>query len=144
MLNEDRIKLMTEIAIYEKKESRKSLYISRYFRRDYIGFKLIKSAINMTLSFAILAGMWVVYNAQELLETVEVEEFVVIGEKILVLYGASLLVYLCIAYGVYSLRYQHAKRSTKAYQTRLKRLEKRYEFQAKANEMNMTRGDTKS
>lgn len=139
MLNEDRIKLMTEIAIYEKKENRGALHINHFFRRDYIGGKMMKAAVDITLSFMIFAGLWAVYNAEELLMTVEIERFLQLGRSFALCYVAALLVYLAIAYGVYSLRYHDMKRSIKGYQTRLKRLEKRYEFQAKASEM--TRGD---
>ena len=43
MLNEEKVKIMTELAMYEEGEGKKYLPVSRYYRSDYIGLALIKN-----------------------------------------------------------------------------------------------------
>ena len=43
MLNEEKVKIMTELAMYEEGEGKKYLPVSRYYRSDYIGCLLYTS-----------------------------------------------------------------------------------------------------
>lgn len=52
MLNEERIRLMAQMAAYEEHEGKRDLSIASYFRGDYISFQLLKSAIYATVGFA--------------------------------------------------------------------------------------------
>ena len=54
---------------------------------------------------------------------------------IVMLYGAGLAVYLLITFLVYRKRYEYARRGMKVYVAKLKRLEKRYEFQSRSKEL---------
>ena len=43
MLNREKVILMTKLAVYEQKEGRKEIPLSKYFKSDYIGLHLIGS-----------------------------------------------------------------------------------------------------
>ena len=43
MINEEKVKIMNRLAMYEKVEGRKYLPVSKYYRSDYIGLALIKN-----------------------------------------------------------------------------------------------------
>ena len=43
MLNGDRIRLMTEMAIYEKREGRTDEQVDAYFKSDYLSAELLTS-----------------------------------------------------------------------------------------------------
>ena len=43
MINEEKVKIMDRLAVYEKQEGRKYLPVSKYYRSDYIGLALIKN-----------------------------------------------------------------------------------------------------
>ena len=43
MINEEKVKIMTKLAMYEQGKGRKYLPVSRYYRSDYIGLALIKN-----------------------------------------------------------------------------------------------------
>ena len=38
LLNENKVKMMTKMAIYEKNEGRRMLRTARYFKGDYVAF----------------------------------------------------------------------------------------------------------
>ena len=48
MLNEEKIKIMNKLAMYEQGEGKKYLPVSRYYRSDYIGLATV-SYTHLTL-----------------------------------------------------------------------------------------------
>ena len=50
MLNEEKIRLMTGIAMFEKKMMKESIPANRYFKSDYVGSHLIRSFIAYSLT----------------------------------------------------------------------------------------------
>ena len=58
MLNEEKIKIMNKLAMYEQGEGKKYLPVSRYYRSDYIGLAMIKNFFLVTIGYClILAGI---------------------------------------------------------------------------------------
>ena len=49
MLNEEKIKIMNKLAMYEQGEGKKYLPVSRYYRSDYIGLAMIKNFFLVTI-----------------------------------------------------------------------------------------------
>ena len=45
LLNENKIKMMTKMAIYEKNEGKSMLKTAKYFKGDYIAFGVLKTVI---------------------------------------------------------------------------------------------------
>ena len=43
VLNENKVKMMTKMAIYEKNEGRKMLRTAKYFKGDFIAFGILKT-----------------------------------------------------------------------------------------------------
>ncbi len=67
VLNENKVKMMTKMAIYEKNEGRKMLRTAKYFKGDFIAFGILKTLITTTFAFMIVAIMYVLCNAEDLL-----------------------------------------------------------------------------
>lgn len=51
MLNEEKIKIMNKLAMYEQGEGKKYLPVSRYYRSDYIGLAMIKNFFLITIGY---------------------------------------------------------------------------------------------
>ena len=73
MLNEDKIQLMTGIAMFEKKEGKDMVPAESMFRSDYVGSQMLKSFFRFTCSFLIGAMVWALYSVDQLLSTITVE-----------------------------------------------------------------------
>ena len=43
MINEEKVKIMTKLAMYEQGRAENIFPVSRYYRSDYIGLALIKN-----------------------------------------------------------------------------------------------------
>ena len=53
MINEEKVKIMTKLAMYEQGKGRKYLPVSKYYRSDYIGLALIKNFFLVTIGYCL-------------------------------------------------------------------------------------------
>ncbi len=130
MLNEEKIRLMTEIAMFEKKARKEVFPINRYFKGDYISSHLFRSFAAYTFTCAICLALWILYRSEELLNTMDIKIFTDYAKNLAVYYVTGLLFYLAITWWVYFRRYTAANKNMKIYQAKLRRLEKKYEASA--------------
>lgn len=135
MLNEDKIKLMTSISMFEKKEGKRIFPINRYFKGEYVSNHMARSFLGYTFCWILGTIIWVLYNIESLLSATVLDDIQSLLVKLGVLYGAGLIIYLLITLVVYNYRYDYASRGIKVYVAKLRRLEKRYEFQSKSKEL---------
>lgn len=135
MLNEDKIKLMTGIAMFEKREGKHIFPVNRYFQGDYVSSHMFRSFFSYTLCYVLCVLIWVLYNIDHLLNAMNLDEVAAIGRKGAVFYVIGLVFYLFVTYHVYRKRYEYAKRGMTVYVAKLRRLEKRYEFQSRTKEL---------
>ena len=118
MLNEEKIRLMTGIAMFEKKMMKESIPANRYFKSDYVGSHLIRSFIAYSLTVCLCLVLWVLYRFDDLIS---------LGVRLVFYYAAGLLAYLVVTWKIYSRRYDEAAGRLKIYQAKLRRLDKKYD-----------------
>ena len=118
MVNEEKVKVMNRLAMYEHGEGRKYLPVSRYYRSDYIGLALIKNFFLVTIGYVLLLAGIAAYFSEYLMDNVNKINLVAVGIYIIVGYLGMLI--------VYSVKYHRAKKSVKEYYQDLTRLEKIY------------------
>ena len=130
MLNQEKVKSMTKAAAYEKGPEKKNIEISGYFRGDYLGLQMVKSAVAYTAAFLIIAAMWAMGMMEELMLMISRAEYLENFIKILVvLFISGLVIYECAVYVYFSNKYQQAKKSLKGYHAHLHKIHKFYEAQ---------------
>ena len=122
MLNEKKIALMTKMAIYEQKEGRKSLPMSKYYRSDYISLRIINTAIVTTIAFFLIAGLAVLVNVEKLLDELVSMDLMKIGKNILIAYIVVILFQTAMTYIVYSYRFIKYRKGLNEYNGNLKKL----------------------
>ncbi len=129
MLSQERIKLMTKMAAYEENEGKKYMSIGSYFRSDYMGMQVIRSVICGTLAFFLLAGLYVYYHFETMMQDIYKMELLLLGRRVLFYYIVFIAAYSVITYVIYSFRYSRAKRSLKHYYYHLKQLAAIYDIE---------------
>lgn len=129
MLSQERIKLMTKMAAYEENEGKKYMSIGSYFRSDYMGMQVIRSVISGTLAFFLLAGLYVYYHFETMMQDIYKMDLLLLGRRVLFYYVVFIAAYSVITYVVYSFRYSRAKRSLKHYYYHLKQLAAIYDIE---------------
>ncbi len=126
MINEEKVKIMTKIAMYEQGKGRKYLPVSKYYRSDYIGLALIKNFFLVTIGYIMAVAAVAVYFGEYLMENLHKMDLVSLGIYIIVGYVAALVGYSVLTYIQYSVKYYKAKKSVKEYYTQLTELSKIY------------------
>ena len=135
MVNEEKVKIMNRLAMYEHGEGRKYLPVSRYYRSDYIGLALIRNFFLVTIGYILgLAGV-AAYFSEYLMDNVNKINLVEVGIYIIVLIAYSVLTYI-----QYSVKYFRAKKSVREYYQDLTRLEKIYGREEKRNPVRRNAG----
>ncbi|MBU5429986.1 hypothetical protein KQI22_07925 [Kineothrix sp. MSJ-39] len=129
MLSQERIKLMTKMAAYEENEGKKYMSIGSYFRSDYMGMQVIRSVICGTLAFLLLAGLYVYYHFETMMQDIYKMDLLLLGRRVLFYYIVFIAAYSVITYVIYSFRYSRAKRSLKHYYYHLKQLAAIYDIE---------------
>lgn len=135
MLNEEKIRLMTELASFEKKNGPQMKTAFGYFKSDFVSRHLIRSFVSYTLCCAMVLGIWVLFHMDLFLSTIEIEALISLAKQGFFLYAAGLVLYLLLAFWVYGRRYDHASRMTRIYLAKLKHLDKRYEYHNRSREL---------
>lgn len=126
MINEEKVILMTKASLYEEKEKKRNLKIIGYFKHDYLSVQLLTGWFFATLCFVLGAALWGVCHLEYFLENLHKMDIKSFGLTVLVLYVLVVAVYLCILYGVYSLRYSRARHSVGRYMQILKKISRIY------------------
>ena len=129
MLSQERIKLMTKMAAYEENEGKKYMSIGSYFRSDYMGMQVIRSVICGTLAFFLLAGLYIYYHFETMMQDIYKMDLLLLGRRVLFYYIVFIAAYSVITYVIYSFRYSRAKRSLKHYYYHLKQLAAIYDIE---------------
>lgn len=126
MLNEEKIKVMNKLAIYEKKDGKKYLPVSRYYRTDYIGLALIKNFFLVTIGYILIVISVGIYFGDFLMENIHKMDLIRMGTYLGIGYLIALVFYSILTYIEYTVRYHKAKKSVREYYQELTKLEKMY------------------
>lgn len=127
MLDEKKIRLMTELAKYEKQHGKEDLRIARYYRSDYLGLSLFKNFFLASIGYLVILGLICSYFMDDLLDNIHRMNILLMGVAVIGGYIITLTVYSVVTYTIHSLRYSRSQRSVKEYQQKLKQLEEYYE-----------------
>ena len=126
MVNEERIKLMTRMAAYEKEEHKKNKKIVSFFKSDYISMQTLKSIVYTTIAFAIMFGLYVLYDFEIFMKEIYQMDIFEFAKSVIIVYGIFMGIILVITYVVSLYQYKRAIQSTKLYYANLKKLSKIY------------------
>lgn len=126
MLKEEKIYLMTRLSLYEKKEGKKTIPIGKYFQKDYIALKMLRTAFVVALAYMCILGLWLLGKLEELLEGLNNLNltrlaFLFVAGFVLLEVG-----FLIVARFIYKRKYMEAKKSLKLYYQDLKQLSRYY------------------
>lgn len=135
MLNEDKIKIMASIALFEKQKGKKIAPVNQYFRGDYVSHHLFRSFFSYLICYLLGTVVWLLYSFDDLMNIVSTDEILSMAEHYILFFVGGMFVYLMLSALVYIRRYNIATRENKIYLAKLKRLDKRYEFLAKSKEL---------
>lgn len=120
MVNEDRVKQLYKIAIYEQNEEKQHRQTGQYYRSDYIAKEVMKSIFTGTFAYGIMAALWMVSNWSLVLHQINTLEIVDTLLIMLVFYIGFMIIYMFATVVIYYFRYKQSKKKLDAYVEDLK------------------------
>ena len=120
MVNEDRVKQLYKIAIYEQTEEKEHRQAGQYYRSDYIGKEVVKSFFTGSFAYLIMAVLWMISNWDMVLHQINTLEIIDTVVVMVVIYILFMVVYLFATALVYYYRYKSSKKKLDAYIQNLK------------------------
>lgn len=127
MLNENKVKVMTKMAMYEEGQGGEDIKINSYYKRDYVSFKTLISIIWMTIGYILVVALGAGIFIDEILEHLTVNFLVMLAIGIVGMYLALLLLYTIGASQYYKKKYLDARHRLKKFNHNLTRLNRMYE-----------------
>lgn len=127
MINEERLRPMVKMAMFDKNDGVDCRPMIQYARTDYVSMELLKSFITGTIAFIILCVMWAMYDTAtflSMLNALYIKDFIL---TVAWRYVVFLVVYLVATYIVYQLRFSSGRKKVKDYYKNLKDMNKIYE-----------------
>ena len=131
MVNQDRIKQLYKLAVYEKTEEKEHREAGQYYRSDYVGKEIIKSIFSGTFAYGIIAMLWVMNNWELVMYQINTLEITNTLVTMLIYYVAFMAVYLIGTMAVYYSRYNESKKKIDTYVTDLKAAQSMFEREEK-------------
>lgn len=126
MLNTNKVRLMTKLALYENKEGKEDIRLSKYYKTDYIRYQVIKSLVCATIGYILILGLAFIYKFEHLIRHAISLDYKTIGLYVLGFYIIIVVVYGFGSFLCYSIQYDKSRKKLGRYFKLLKRLNKVY------------------
>ena len=134
MLDKRKIRLMTKMAIYEKKYGEEDIKISGYYKRDYSSLNTWITLIWVSAGYLLAAALLVLCGADAILEGLTFLKLLVLIAIAAGAYFALLIIYGIGSGKFYRRKHTQAKQRVKKYYRDMSRLEKIYKKEYRDHE----------
>ena len=127
MVNRDRVRTMTRLAIYEEGQGIQDDKMNGYFKNDYIVSHLVRSFVSGTIAFLLIVVMYCCYYYDTLLIRVFENRISGIVTTAITLYAAFMIFFLAVTFFVYRWRFNATRGRLNRYRRRLDHLKESYD-----------------
>lgn len=131
MINEDRVKQLYRLAIYEKTEEKKHREAGLYYRKDYVMKELIKSFFTGTIAYGLILLLWGVSSWGYIVGKINAFKVADIVVPAILLYIGFMLLYLFATFVIYLTRYERSAKKVAEYRQNLKIMQQMYDREEK-------------
>lgn len=127
MINEERLRPMVKMAMFDENEGRACKPMIQYARADYISMQLLRSFVAGSIAFALLCVMWVLYDTAGLMQMLNGAHIKTLIIDVAIRYVIFMAAYLVSTYVVYQIRYSRRRKMVKTYYKNLQDINRIYE-----------------
>ena len=129
MISEEKVKIMAEMARYEKNYGKDDFRVYKYEKKDYIRLEVIKTSICLLIAFLILTGLLCIIKLDTLIMNLRDGKIIISAAVILVIYIIVYLVYIHFVKKSAERQYDEARARILIYDKHLEELETLYEVE---------------
>lgn len=131
MINEERVKELYHMAVYDAHMDKADSQIGQYYMWDYIGKELVKSFFSGSIAYVLLVVLWGMSDLEGITAMINNLDIADLAVRVVVLYIGFLAVYLLATVLVYGLRYAYGRKRLRRYAARLKKVRRMYQREDK-------------
>ncbi|MCM1288807.1 MAG: hypothetical protein NC240_10905 [Clostridium sp.] len=122
MVDENRVKLMTKLTIYEEKQTHKAIAMSRFYKRDYVRSNVLRTWVACTVVYWAVFAAYIYMHFEDVLAKINEYDYFDIMYKLLAGYVIFCAAYFVFSSLVYGYRYEKVKSGLAEYNGNLKKL----------------------
>ena len=100
MINEERLRPMVKMAMFDENEGKSCKPMIQYARADYVSMQLLRSFVAGSIAFAIMCAIWVLYDTTALMQMLNGAYIKTLIIDVAVRYAIFMVVYLTSTYVV--------------------------------------------
>lgn len=126
MLNNRKVRLMSRLAMYEQREGKEDVRISKYFRADFVRLNVLKSVVAITFGYLLILLLLVVYHSEYLIREAVTLDYQGIILRFTGIYIMILAIYCSVGTIGYMLKYRSSRKKLAKYFRMLRRLRSLY------------------
>ncbi|MBE5934390.1 MAG: hypothetical protein E7262_01185 [Lachnospiraceae bacterium] len=126
MINNEKVRLMAKLAIYEK-NNEEDIKLSKYYKVDYVKHNILKTIISVTIAYACILGLIVFYNMEYFLAEAFNLDYTIIGVQIVVTYLMTVIVFSLLSFLIYGDKIKNSRERLVKYNSNLKKLSNMYD-----------------
>jgi hypothetical protein len=123
MVREENVKLMTKIAIYEKRQGKTEIPMNEYYKGDYVRINTLRAVVSATVVYVLIFILWAVYKVDYILANVMKMDYKQVAAVILLTYAVWIFIYWVFARILYAARYEASRSNIIIYNHHLKKLQ---------------------
>lgn len=131
MISEEKVKIMTEMAKYEKNHGRTDFHVNRYKKKDYIRLETIKMSVSMITAFLIFTGAVCIFQMDQVILNLKEGKLFWMAAFLIILYIIIYVIYLQLTKKKAAKYYDEVQTRIKIYDKHLEELQELYEQEEK-------------
>lgn len=123
MISREKMKTMSQMALFENsKEGKKALKVMSFFRTDFIRWEILKTVVSVTLGYAIVLALIVLYNLEFIIKNATKLHYRGLGFRALGVYLVIIILYVSFTVMTATYRFGISRKMYKRYEQYLKKL----------------------
>ncbi len=131
MLNNDKVRVMTRLAIYEKKRGKEDIGLSQYYKKDYIRLQVLNTIVFSTIGYGLLVLLVGIYQSEYLIANAVTLNYKAIGMYVFGIYAMFLTISILCTIIASTLKFEASRRKLAGYNKGLRCLQQIYESEEK-------------
>lgn len=140
MVNEEKVRIMTQIALDETKNYKKEISEGGYHKSDYVRSHIVSVLWNVTVSYALILCLIALYYADYIFINVAHMKYEELGFILLGVYTVLVMLSVLISYMFFSKKYVINRKKLEDYYRKIEQLDDFYTQSKEGAENDTTTG----
>ncbi|MCT4543382.1 MAG: hypothetical protein N4A63_07555 [Vallitalea sp.] len=122
-MNKEKVKIMTNLAIYEKNLGKDDFTVNNFFKSNYISYNNFKTRLGVAIAMCIIFAGDLMRRITKDINNITEIDYVSIGIRYLIILAIVLTIYTILSTFIYKKRYKNAETRIEKYKKLINKLD---------------------